>query len=179
MRHAVKKIGYQWGKGKVTAQVRLNPDRSDRKRQFIKEYADAKKLEDAGTHVVVWMDESYCNQKHANQYTYFNPRDPESMLLKRGTGKGKRFIIIGAITKDGLLCELDEEEDYKFDPNERSADVVPDSILIFASGEVNEEKLRDYHKNMDGGSFESWINKRLIPAFKKQISRKENDPSYG
>lgn len=40
-------------------------------RLFIRQHNEAKKLEAAGTHVIVYMDESFVHQWHASPYSFF------------------------------------------------------------------------------------------------------------
>jgi hypothetical protein len=78
-----------------------------------------------GAAIIVYMDNSYVNLKHGSNYTYFIiPRHQSPISFREGLGKvgtyllcinassdlvlytvGKRLIIVGAITRDGILCE--------------------------------------------------------------------------
>ena len=72
-----------------------------RTRQFLIEYSAALKQQDQdGTHILVYMDESYVHQRHSANYTWASPSDP---VVHSGSGKGNRLIIVHAISRDGLL----------------------------------------------------------------------------
>ena len=49
----------------------------------------------------VYLDESYVNKNHSNDFTWYSKED--SPWLQKPTGKGERLIIINAITKGGWV----------------------------------------------------------------------------
>ena len=54
--------GYGWGSVKPT-KCETDPDRIDVKRTYLRDYSQALKREEAGTHILVYFDESYIHQK--------------------------------------------------------------------------------------------------------------------
>src|SRR5687768_9420472 len=72
-------------------------------RQFIFEYAAALSEEEAGTAVIVYMDESYIHSHHATKKGWFHPNNRDVI----GASDGKRLIILHAMTDNGLLAVPD------------------------------------------------------------------------
>jgi hypothetical protein len=96
--------------------VDLNTDYWHRQRErYIIEYAAAKEEEDAGTAVMVFVDQSFVNMRHRRHDTVADlsaenvvrpHRSGPKAVVRSGIGRGKLFIICHAITKDGLLARL-------------------------------------------------------------------------
>lgn len=68
--HTIRKIllslGYQWGRAKKVGKLKTCSSRSRRTREYLIAYAEAFQLERNGMHIAVYMDESYCHQRHAS-----------------------------------------------------------------------------------------------------------------
>ena len=106
------KLGFEYQKANKMIR-KLTPERLARIRRFFFEYADALLKERAGTHVIVLMDESYVHQGHgafAEEWMKVDRDTRESHKDTTPTDKGKRLIIVHAMTKDGLL--MDKGGDY-------------------------------------------------------------------
>ncbi len=84
----------------------------------------------------VYLDESYVNKNHSNDYIWYYGED--GPWVQKPTGKGERLIIMNAITKDGW---------------------VPDAETIFKST----KKTGDYHGQMNAELFAKWFEEKLIP----------------
>ena len=84
--------GYQWGEVKAR-KCESDPERIDVKRTYLRDYAEALKKEEAGTHVIVYFDESYIHQNHSAGKSWLR-RDRDGNCINRGTSKGKRLIIL-------------------------------------------------------------------------------------
>ena len=84
----------------------------------------------------VYLDESYVNKNHSNDFVWFFGDD--GPLVQKPTGKGERLIIINAITKDGW---------------------VPGAKVTFKST----KKTGDYHGQMNQELFAKWFKEKLIP----------------
>jgi hypothetical protein len=69
------------------------------------------------THIIVYMDETYCHQRHSSNFTWSNPNSEQKNHVRVGSGKGLRFIILHAITEDGLLSVRGDEKNRKFTVN--------------------------------------------------------------
>jgi len=119
--------------------------------------------------VIVYSDESYINTNHSNTFTWINPSDDKSRELAKGTGKGKRAIIFHAITKHGLLEKV-----------EANGSVSCTAKKIWEAGKTE----GDYHENVDGPPFQTWVRDHLIPTFdrffpgKKMIFIIDNAPYH-
>ena len=64
------------------------------------------KKEEDGTHVLMFMDESYMHITHFDRKDFFRGREAEK--TNRKSSKERRFIMMHAITKYGPLCERNE-----------------------------------------------------------------------
>ena len=85
----------------------------------------------------VYLDESYINKNHSNDYTWYSVED--GPWVQKPTGNGERLIIVNAITKDGW---------------------VPGAKLVFKST----RKTGDYHGQMDSENFTKWFCEMLLPS---------------
>ena len=161
--------------------------------RFIRQYVQALIKESEGTHICVWMDESYIHNNHAVERGWFRPGSKRHVVISKRTG---RLVIFHAITRDGLLCNehsrdsdmdrdltvetLNAEYVYHIDPKKvnisaASAAASAAAAAATASEDVQEtpgtvkdrkDDKEDYHGNIDGTMFIQWLRHRLIPAFK-------------
>jgi transposase len=84
----------------------------------------------------VYIDESYVNKNHSNDFIWFYGED--GPLIQKPTGKGERLIIVNAISKSGW---------------------IPGAKLVFKSN----RKTGDYHGQMNWDLFKKWFTEMLIP----------------
>jgi hypothetical protein len=84
--------GYGWGSVKPT-KCETDPDRIDVKRTYVRDYSQALKREEAGTHILVYFDESYIHQNHARGKSWLK-RNKDGKYIGRNRSKGKRLIIL-------------------------------------------------------------------------------------
>jgi hypothetical protein len=85
-----------------------------------------------------------------------------SLLPSAATaGKGKRFIILHAMAKGGLLCKRDAEG-KPVEVSNVMEEEAESAEFVFADLKMQE----DYHQTMDGGTFMAWVENRLVPAYK-------------
>ena len=89
----------------------------------------------------VYLDESYVNKNHSNDFIWYS--DEDGPWVQKPTGKGERLIIIYAITKSGW---------------------VPGSKLVFKST----RKTGDYHGQMNWELFKKWFTEMLLPNIPEQ-----------
>ena len=136
------------------------------------------KLEREGTHVIVYMDESYCHGNHRPSRVW--KRADEEVIRSRG--KGALTIIVHAITKDGFLCGPDDVTRY--DVDEWTTGEHPTTEMVFRAKYATKHRVKDYHDTMDGEFFVYWVKNRLVPAFvakypgKKMILCLDNAPYH-
>lgn len=84
----------------------------------------------------VYLDESYVNKNHSNDFIWYYGED--GPWVQKPTGKGERFIIINAITKHSW---------------------IPGAKLVFKST----RKTGDYHGQMNSELFKKWFTEMLLP----------------
>jgi len=163
----LKQLGYRWGRkrcmgtaGKKQQQQRL--------RSFMRQLADALQQESDGTAVIGCTDESYLHTAHSNQYCWFAPASASRNEVRGKGSKGKRLIMLHAMTRHGLLSAPRRGRSTAAPTN-----VVSDEELgceLIFEGLIDSE---DYHKNMDGQVFMQWVHNRLIPTFKRLLPGKK------
>jgi hypothetical protein len=161
----LKQLGYKWGRKRCTGTASKR-QQTQRMRGYIRQYYEALQQERDGTAVIGYTDESYLHTAHANQYCWYAPSSPSRNEVKSSPSKGKRLILLHAMTQHGLLTS----------PRRGRSAVAPTNVvsdedlsceLIF-EGLIDSE---DYHKNMNGQIFMQWINNRLIPTFQRRFPR--------
>ena len=140
---------------------------------MLQAYSLALEKEEQGEAIIVYMDRVV-------------PREPWLPCIGKKDGatpkfpaSKKRLIIVHAITKDGLLYFGEENiriwwKDALLWKSEKKASAE----LIYPAGtkgtpEKGCPTRGDYHLNMDGEMFESWVKQRLIPAFEKKYPSKK------
>jgi transposase len=89
----------------------------------------------------VYLDESYVNKNHSNDFIWYYGEDGH--WIQKPTGKGERIIIINAITSSGW---------------------VPGAKLVFKST----RKTGDYHGQMNWDLFKKWFIEMLLPNIPEQ-----------
>jgi len=99
----------------------------------------------------VYLDETYVNKNHSNDYTWY--LDEDGPWVQKPTGKGERLIIINAITKSGW---------------------VPGAKLVFKST----RKTGDYHGQMNHGLFKKWFQEQLLPNIPEESLIIMDNASY-
>lgn len=88
-------------------------------------------------------------------------------------GKGARVIILNAITRDGMLCEVSEGGDSYLHRSEvyepaRPGAECPNAAWLWRA---TKKGIPDYHANMDSDGFNWWVRNRLVPAFRKRYCK--------
>lgn len=99
----------------------------------------------------VYLDESYVNKNHSNDFTWYSGED--GPWVQKPTGKGERLIVINAITKDGW---------------------VPGAKLVFKST----KKTGDYHGQMNLELFSKWFKNQLLMNIPKNSLIIMDNASY-
>jgi hypothetical protein len=139
-------------------------------RRYLLRYSSFLEEQRRGECVLVWMDESYIHQGYCSAYSWFVDRgDPVTPNRVRGSEKGKRLIIIHAMTKDGMLDSLQAGQEASDNLGERCASAGLVTAKLSADGVEPE----DYHDTMNGEKFLSWMRTRLMPAFEAKYRRKK------
>ncbi len=100
----------------------------------------------------VYLDESYVNKNHSNDFIWYYGED--GPWVQKPTGKGERLIILNAVTHSGW---------------------VPGSKLVFKST----KKTGDYHGQMNWDLFKKWFTGMLLPNIpKRSIIIMDNAPYH-
>ena len=99
----------------------------------------------------VYLDESYVNKNHSNDFTWYC--DEDGPIVQKPTGKGERLIIIYAITKSGW---------------------VPNAKLTYKST----RKTGDYHGQVNHELFSKWFQEKLLPNIPKNSLIIMDNASY-
>ena len=168
-------LSYEYTKKKPT--FTNSKMRHKRIRKFIIELNRALKLQNAewtqegdflvhGDYVIAFTDETYIHQNHSPLTSWVD----SSKEVGKTSSKGKRLIVLHAVTMNGFIAE----EDAKGEPIEEKAmsgskEPANTAEWIWEA----KSKHKDYHDNMDGEGFEWWLENRLVPAFEAQYSGKK------
>ena len=150
----------------------MNNFRPERIREFIIGYDEIYcHIRDGNSEkwVFVYTDESYVHQSHQTGNSYF--LNGKSVEMNRSCSKGRRLIILHAITKDGPLAEKNSngkpvrgELQWNGDtphPTRKKDGPYTCETLWPADTHTGE-----YHDNMKSNIFLKWVEERLIPTFK-------------
>jgi hypothetical protein len=151
-------LGYVYGKKHF-----VNSDPSYRWtliRRYIYQYAAALKEQEQDTAIIVYMDESYIHSHHCSKRLWHSLSSATKNEV-RGDSKGKRIIIIHAMTKDGLL-EVEGTE-----PSNILTELYHSCALIFDEVCVDGVSPADYHDTINGEKFIGWMRQRLFPTVQR------------
>ena len=99
-------LGYKWGriKGKT---LRQDAKRPNLIRQYLVDISNALELERAGTHKIVYLDESYINQNIAPNYTYLKADGDGRIPRVSGRGAWLSILVVCRVVHmliDHVLC---------------------------------------------------------------------------
>ncbi|MEN8236751.1 MAG: hypothetical protein ABFQ95_04320 [Pseudomonadota bacterium] len=129
--------GFEFGKGKRTQHLKEKDSVIVARQQYLRrKRANRLSGKQGIIRPEVYLDESYINKNHSNDYTWYFGED--GPWVQKPTGKGERLIIINAITSNGW---------------------VPNAKLVFKST----RKTGDYHGQMNKDLFEKWFTEKLLP----------------
>lgn len=117
--------------------------------------------------VIVYSDESYLHEGHAELMSWYDPLDDFGRRIGAGVAKGARLIVLHAMTKHGLLCDRDatgKPIKSPLHPISASGAGVATTELVYVGADTI-----DYHATMDSDMYMRWIDKQLIPAFERMF----------
>ena len=130
--------GFEFGKGTRTQHLKEKDYVIAARQRYLRKMRDNRASKD-GINIIrpeVYLDESYVNKNHSNDFVWYSGED--GPWVQKPTGKGERLIIINAITKSGW---------------------VPGAKLVFKST----RKTGDYHGQMNSDLFKKWFTEMLLP----------------
>jgi transposase len=156
LRRWMHELGYVWDDKKFIGA--LTPQYRDaRIRSFIWEYANALRLQVAGTHIIIYLDESYIHALHQMKKGWHPTSGPYKNNETQGDADtGKRLIIIHGMSRDGML-EIEDAIGSNF-----LHEITPTAQFVFEAASFDDS---DYHNTIDGEAFTLWVKNRLLPAF--------------
>ena len=160
-----KALKYTYGKKHFTTATPAY--RNSLIQKYIYKYAKALKQQEDGTHVIVYMDESYVHSHHCTTSFWHKYSNFLSANYVRGDNRGKRLIIMHAMTKYGLLAVENVE------PSNVLEEIYHSCALIFNEVYVNNVAVADYHDTINGAKFTEWIQTRLLPTFEAMFPNKK------
>lgn len=128
--------GFTYGTGKRRSALKERDYVVLARRRYLRQKRLNRKPDGSLRRPEVYLDETFINRNHSNQFTwYFDDDGPD---VNKPAGKGERLIVVNAITRDGW---------------------VKNARLVF---EAN-KKTGDYHGQMDWGNFSTWFMEQLLP----------------
>jgi transposase len=132
---ALDRWGFEFGKGTRTQHLKEKDYIVAARYRYLRKMRKNRRDNDE-IRSEVYLDESYVNKNHSNDFVWFSSED--GPWIQKPTGNGERLIILNAITKDGW---------------------VPNAKLVFNST----KKTGDYHGQMNRNLFHRWFVDKLLP----------------
>lgn len=130
--------GFEFGKGVRSQHLKEKDHVVAARQRYLREMRENRTPKDSTATIrpEVYLDESYVNKNHSNDFIWYYGED--GPWAQKPTGKGERLIVINAITKSGW---------------------IPGSKLVFKST----RKTGDYHGQINWELFEKWFTEMLLP----------------
>ena len=166
-----KHLGYEFSyvNNNKTTNIMNTQKRHSRIRKFAIEMARALKLQEAGEFVMVFTDETYINTNHIPGTSWMH----EGRKVGRPSGKGKRLVILHAISTTDFICEYTDSgmgiEEGRYGGDGGSLVKRNTAEWIWPAKETK----GDYHGEMSGEAYEMWLEHRLVPAFEAKYPGKK------
>jgi len=132
--------GFEFGRGKRVQGLKEKDQVIAARRRYLRKMRENRTSNNDTLRPEVYLDESYVNKNHSNDFTWYWHED--GPCIQKPTGKGERLIIMNAITKDGW---------------------VPGTKLVFKST----RKTGDYHGQVNWELFFKWFTEKLLPNIPK------------
>lgn len=132
---ALDRWGFTYGKGTRTQRYKEKDHVVAARQRYLRRKI-ANRKRGGAVRPEVYLDESYVNKNHSNDFIWYF--DDDGPWVQKPTGKGERLIIMNAITKDGW---------------------VPGAKVTFKST----RKTGDYHGQMNQEIFTKWFREKLLP----------------
>jgi len=127
--------GFEFGKGTRSQHLKEKDHVIAARQRYLRKKRDNRASGGDTIRPEVYLDESYVNKNHSNDFIWYSGED--GPWVQKPTGKGERLIIINAITKS---CW------------------VPGAKLVFKST----KKTGDYHGQMNWDLFKKWFVEMLL-----------------
>ena len=128
--------GFTYGTGKRRSALKERDYVILARRRYLRQKRLNRKPDGSIVRAEVYLDETFINRNHSNQFTwYFDEDGPD---VNKPAGKGERLIVVNAITREGW---------------------VKNARLVFEA----KKRTGDYHGQMDWGNFSKWFTEQLLP----------------
>jgi transposase len=127
--------GFEFGKGTRSQHLKEKDHVIAARQRYLRKMRDNRASEGATIRPEVYLDESYVNKNHSNDFIWYSGED--GPWVQKPTGKRERLVIINAITVSGW---------------------VPGSKLVFKST----KKTGDYHGQINWDLFKKWFVEMLL-----------------
>ena len=127
--------GFEFGKGTRSQHLKEKDHVIAARQRYLRKKRDNRASDDETIRPEVYLDESYVNKNHSNDFIWYSGED--GPWVQKPTGKGERLIIINAITRSGW---------------------IPGAKLVFKST----KKTGDYHGQMNLDLFRKWFVEMLL-----------------
>ena len=151
LRRTLNRWGFTYGTGKRRSALKERDYVILARRRYLRQKRLNRKPNGSIVRPEVYLDETFINRNHSNQFTwYFDEDGPD---VNKPAGKGERVIVVNAITRDGW---------------------VNNAQLIFEA----KKKTGDYHGQMDWGNFSKWFTEQLLPNIPKNSIIIMDNASY-
>jgi len=131
--------GFEFGKGTRTQHLKEKDHIVVLRQRYLRKMRE-NRLNGDLIRPEVYLDESYVNKNHSNDFTWYSEED--GPWVQKPSGKGERLIIMNAMTNNGW---------------------VPQAKLVFKST----KKTGDYHGQMNADVFKKWFLNTLLPNLSK------------
>ncbi len=136
LRRALDRWGFTYGREKRISALKEQAHVILARRQYLRRKIANRNPDGSLKLPEVYLDETFVSKNHSNKFTWYLEED--GPRVNKPSGKGPRFIILNAITKDGW---------------------VKNARLIF---EAN-RRTGDYHGQMNWDNFSKWLEEQLLP----------------
>jgi transposase len=136
---ALDRWGFTFGQGIRTQHLKEKDYVITARRRYLRKIR-SNRNGDRAIRPEVYLDESYVNKNHSNDFVWYSSED--GPWIHKPTGKGERIIIFNAITENGW---------------------VPGAQLVFKSS----RKTGDYHGQVNHDLFVKWFSEHLLPNISK------------
>lgn len=169
---------WKCGYGRIRELTPVDPIwHAQRIARYIAKYSQALKLVAAGTHIMVWMDESYIWQNCARAFGWFVEAMKKTRDMKRER-RIARLIIMHAMMRCGLVCKERSDHDDDLDADCLNAEYVyPINLRAKKSSESkkddNTTQKDEYHDNVNSTIFLKWLVDRLIKTIEAMYPGKK------
>lgn len=133
---ALKRWGFTYGVGQRRSALKERDYVILARRRYLRQKRLNRRTDGTPIRPEVYLDESYVNKNHSNQFTWY--WDEDGSGVNKPSGKGDRLIIVHAIMATGW---------------------VKGAELVFTAN----RKTGDYHGQMNWDNFSRWFTSQLLP----------------